>query len=184
VNPGQTVNIRVVSPANAAISFVGIIGEAPLGMSELAKSVPAQFSITIPSNINACRRYMLTAIGRTAAGVELQESTIDIDIERPDTPVSIISFQFPSRTLEAKPTEQPFPLIILATFSDRSSIEVTESSYVTYQSNNTAVATVDGRGGLTAVAPGEASIKVTYKNPKGGSVQVSVPVTVEPPSTD
>lgn len=182
VNPGQTVKIRVVSATSAAISFVGVVGEDPLGMSELAKSVPAEFSITIPSKIDACRRYMVTAIGRTPGGAELLESTIDLDIERPDTPVSIVSFQFPSVTLVADPKAQPFHLIILATFADRSNVEVTESSYVTYQSTNEAVATVEGFGGVTAVAPGTASIKVTYKNPNGGSMQVSVPVIVESPS--
>jgi hypothetical protein len=125
---------------------------------------------------------MVTAIGRTPGGAELLESTIDLDIERPDTPVSIVSFQFPSVTLVADPKAQPFHLIILATFADRSNVEVTESSYVTYQSTNEAVATVEGFGGVTAVAPGTASIKVTYKNPNGGSMQVSVPVIVESPS--
>ncbi|HEY2170022.1 MAG TPA: Ig-like domain-containing protein [Candidatus Angelobacter sp.] len=182
VNPGQTVKIRVVSAAGAAISFVGVVGEDPLGMSELVKSVPAEFSITIPSKINACRRYMVTAIGRTPGGAELLESMIDLDVERPDTPVSIVSFQFPSLTLVADPKAQPFHLIILATFADRSNVEVTESSYVTYQSTNDAVATVERFGGVTAVAPGITSIKVTYKNPNGGSVQVSVPVIVEPPT--
>jgi hypothetical protein len=182
VNPGQTVKIRVVSATSAAISFVGVVGENPLGVSELVKSVPAEFSITIPLKIDACRRYMVTAMGRTPGGAELLESKIDLDVERPDTPVSIVSFQFPSLTLVADPKAQPFHLIILATFADQSNVEVTESSYVTYQSTNKAVATVEGFGGVTAVAPGIASIKVTYKNPNGGSVQVSVPVIVEPPS--
>lgn len=182
VNPGQTVKIRVVSTTNAPVSFVGIVGEDPLGMSELVKSVPAEFLITIPSEINACRRYMVTAVGRTPGSAELLESRIDLDVERSDTPVSIVSFQFPSLTLVADPKERPFYLIILATFADQSKVEVTESSYVTYQSTNEAVATVKGFAGVTAVAPGTATIKVTYKNPNGGSAQVSVPVIVERPS--
>jgi hypothetical protein len=180
VNPGQTVSVRVTSPSGAVFTNVVILGEDPLGWSEVARSVPAQFSVRIPSKIPDCRKYGLKAMGNDAAG-ELVEAWIDIDVERPDTPISISSFQFPRLTLEARPKGRAFNLIILATFSDGSNIAVTESSYVTYQSSNTAVAAADGLGGITAVAPGTASIKVTYKNPQGGSVQVSVPVTVVSP---
>lgn len=66
----------------------------------------------------------------------------------------------------------------MATFSDKSLYEVTESSFVTYQSSNNAVATVEGYGGIKAVGPGVASIRVVYRNPNGDSVTLSVPVTV------
>lgn len=181
-NPGETINVRVTSTTNRTWQFVGILAAiSDVPPTEGVHSLPAEFSITIPSNINACRRYGLTAMGRTSSG-ELVESDIEIDVERPDTPVSISSFQFPSLTLEAKPEPRPFNLIILAAFSDKNSIEVTESSYVSYESNNTSVATVEGYGGVKAVARGNASIIVTYKNPKGGSVRISVPVTVVPPT--
>jgi hypothetical protein len=176
VNPGQTVTVRVTSPSGAAFENVAVLGQDPLGISTTAKSVPAQFSITIPSNISACRKYSVTAVGVPPAGESVFSDSIALDVERPDTPVSISSFQFPSLTLEAN--DPPFHLIILATFSDGSQIEVTESSYVTYQSSNTAVATVDPYAGTKAVGPGTASIEVAYKNPNGGSMKLSVPVTV------
>src|SRR5882724_9250759 len=59
VNPGQTISVAVTSPAGAVFSGVAVQGEDPLGSSSVATTLPAQFSISIPSNL-ACRRYMLT----------------------------------------------------------------------------------------------------------------------------
>jgi hypothetical protein len=189
VSPGETIKVRVTSPKERTWQALGIIAAIrDIAPTEAVHSLPAEFSIAIPSNISACREYGLTAFGRTSAG-EIEESAINVDIERPDTPVSISSFQFPSLTLEINPEnnngaasnpmiDRPFYLIILATFADGSNVDVTESSYVTYESSKTTVVTVEGHGGIKAVALGTASIIVSYKNPKGGSVQVSVPVTV------
>jgi len=165
VNPGQTITVSVSSPSGVSFKAVAVLAENPLGITELANSVPTRFSIAIPSNIS-CRRYMLTAHGVTTTGQSVDSKSLGLDVERPDTPVSIESSQFPSLTLEAK--DPPFHLIILATFSDRSEIDVTESSYLTYQSSNTDVATVEGYAGIKAVGPGTASITVTYKKPNRG----------------
>lgn len=175
-NPGQTIRVRVTSPSDGTWSFLGVIGQKPLPTSEVAHSVPAEFSIKVPSKVDECRRYPLTAMGRTVAGDLVESDPVNIDIERSDTLVSLSSFQAPSLTLE--PKESQFHLIILATFSDGSDSVVTESSYITYRSGNTAVATVDHYGAITPVAPGTGSITVTYKNPNGERVQLSVPVTV------
>src|SRR5690349_3267982 len=64
VHPGQTLAITVVSPSNTGFSNVAVIGEDPVGFSNVANSLPAQVSLAIPANI-ACRRYMLTAVGST-----------------------------------------------------------------------------------------------------------------------
>lgn len=149
-------------------------------LTNMAHSVPATFSITIPSDVFACRRYTVGAMGVTTAEESVQSDLINLDVERPDTPISISSFQFPSLTLQTG--DPPFPLKILATFPDRNLAEVTESSYVTYQSSNPAVAAVERYGGIyggiKAVGPGTASIDVTYRSPNGNAVRTSVPVTV------
>jgi Big-like domain-containing protein len=176
VHPGQTIKVRVTSPSGAGFSTVTLAGEGPLPfMTEAADSLPAEFAIKIPAKIDS-RRYSLTARGRTTAG-NFVETTIQLDIERPDPPLSVFSFQFPN--LRMQTTDPPFYLIILANFSDqKEAIAVTESSYLSYRSTNPAVATVDKSGAVTAVALGAASIEVTYRAPDGSKVGVSVPVSV------
>lgn len=181
VNPGQSVTVRVTSRTDSTWSFLGVLGK-PFPPTEIAHSVPAEFSMSVPPKLDTFRRYTLTAMGRTVAGELVESDPVDIDVERPDTPVSISSFQFPRLTLQ--PKDPPLHLIILATFPDLSDAEVTESSYVSYASSDTAVATVDQHAAITPTSPGSAAIIVTYKNPNGKKVQVSVPVTVLPTSKD
>jgi hypothetical protein len=176
VNPGQTMTVAVTSPASASFSQVAVIGEDPIGFSSIATSVPAQFSFTIPTDI-ACRTYMLTAVGTTASGQSAESATILIDVERPDLPTSL-SALLPGITFEAQGEQSP--AVILATFSDGSVLDVTESSNVAYSSSNTSIAMVDAAGTVTGVAAGSASVRATYTQGTQ-SVQVAIPVTVPPP---
>jgi hypothetical protein len=77
-NPGQTLSVTVTSPANIAFTQVAVVGQDPIGVTDIATSVPAQFSLTIPANI-ASRKYMLTASGLTASGQSAQSATILIE---------------------------------------------------------------------------------------------------------
>lgn len=177
INPGQTMSVTVTSPANAQFSQIAVVGETPIGSNSTASSVPATFSVTVPNNISACRTYMLTAVGTTTSGQFVHSATILIDVERADMPIAI-SPQIPSLTFKA--LGEQFPLKLLATFSDGSVLEVTESTYVTYSSANTAVATVDANGIVTGGSAGSTTITATYTL-NGQSVQTIVPVTVPPP---
>lgn len=176
VNPGQTMTVVVSSPAGVSFNSVVLRGEDPIGFSNAATAVPATFSITIPAEID-CRKYSLRALGATAAGDVADSDFIDLDVERADMPLSLSS-QFPSLTMEAQ--GQVSPMMLTATFSDGSALQVTESTKVTYQSTNTLVFTVDGTGAATAVAPGNASLIATYQNSNGPNLQLSIPVTVLP----
>jgi hypothetical protein len=175
VNPGQTISITVTSPANVNFTSVGIAGESPVGFSNVVTSVPAQFSMPVPTGI-ACRRYMLTAVGATASGQSAQSPTILIDVERPDMPVSL-STLLPGVSFEV--IGEKSPMIVLATFSDGSILDVTRSSNITYSSSDATIATVGANGIATAVAPGRAFVTATYAQ-GAQNVQVSVPVTVPP----
>lgn len=48
VNPGQTLSVTVASSTNATFTNVGVVAEDPIGLSDLAASVPAQFSLAVP----------------------------------------------------------------------------------------------------------------------------------------
>jgi hypothetical protein len=67
VNPGQTISVTVTSPANVAFSQVAVVGQGPLGFSDIANSVPATFSFAIPTD-TSCGTYALTADGKSASG--------------------------------------------------------------------------------------------------------------------
>lgn len=79
VNPGQTISVMVASPAGASFAEVGVVGEDPIDLSSAATSIPATFSVTIPSDI-ACRKFMLTAVGATTTGQSAHSATILIDV--------------------------------------------------------------------------------------------------------
>src|SRR5258708_14675154 len=100
VSPGQTLSVSVNSPAGLAFSQVVVIAEHPIGMSTIATSVPAQFSVNIPSAI-ACGPHMLTAGGTTTSGQNAESISIMIDVERRDFPVSL-SASTSSLTLESQ----------------------------------------------------------------------------------
>jgi hypothetical protein len=177
VNPGQTIKVRVTSPTDRTWSFVAVlltISDVP--PTEPTHSLPAEFSITIPSKVDI-GRYTLTAMGRTTAG-ELEESdSIDIVVERPDMPVSLSELNLTHLYMEAQGST--YPLLILAHFADGSVVDTRESGKVTFRSTDTKIVTVDGTGTAMAVATGTASIIVSYKNPNGPDVRLTIPVTVE-----
>ncbi len=174
VSPGQTVTVRVTSPAGVRFAGVGLIGEDPIGIVVGPSSLPAQFSVQIPTDI-ACRTYALTAVGRTMAGKDVQV-TILIDVERPDLPT----------TVSSRPDQIPFgaqgdfsPITLLADFQDGQFLDVTESSKVSYTSSDPSVATVDAKGLVTAAGMGNASITARY-GPPGANRHTEILVSVPP----
>jgi hypothetical protein len=176
VSPGQTLSVSVISPAGLGFSQVVVIGESPIGMSTIAASVPAQFSVNIPSQI-ACGLHMLTAEGTTTSGQNAESASIMVDVERSDFPVSLSAS---ASALTSESQGQEISFVVFATYSDGTVLRVTESSYVAYTSLNKAVATVSASGAVTAVASGDASIIATYTLGSRTN-QISIPVSVQLP---
>ncbi len=54
------------------------------------------------------------------------------------------------------------PFAVMGQFADGSVLDVTQSSYVTYASSNSSIASVDGFGTVKAEGPGRATISATY----------------------
>jgi hypothetical protein len=144
-------------------------------MTGPAHSLPAEFSITIPPDISL-RRYTLTSMGTTAAGELVESAPIEIDIERPDMPVSLSQVNGGSLILEAP--GQSVPLLTLATFSDGQVLDIGGSSLLSFHSTDTKIVTVDETGAVTAVATGTAAIIANYKNPNGPARELRIPATV------
>jgi hypothetical protein len=175
VNPGQTITVTVTSPAGLQIDVVSLNGSAPFGPVGFAEAVPAQFTVDIPADI-ALKRYRLTADARTSTGVEVS-ATITIDVERPDAPVRIDTR--PRQIIFGAPGED-FPVMLKGEFESNVSFDVTESSNVTYVSSDPAIATVDARGMVSAIAPGTAEVTATY-GPANEGRRVTISILVPTP---
>jgi hypothetical protein len=169
VNPGQTISVTVTS--NIVVNQILVIGGAT-GFSSLATSVPAHFSLSIPTDIS-CRWYTLKAVGTTASGQEVESPELRIHVEGPGLPASLYT-QMPA--IELGNLGDNFPIKISANFSNGSSCDVTESSKLVFSSSNTNVATVNTTGMVTANGVGQASITATY----GSKVHITIPITVPP----
>jgi hypothetical protein len=168
VNPGQTISVTVTSPAGLAFAYIAVNG--PGGLVGSNASVPTTLSITIPTKISP-RKYNLTAIGKTAAGQTVFSKAISLSVERADTPTRLVS---DPPTLPFRAQGQSEYLTISGTFADGTTLDVTESAYMSYSSSNTAVATVNATGLVRAVGPGKAIIEAAYS----GGPRKGVPVSV------
>ncbi len=173
VNPGQTISVTVTSPANTPFAGLAVVGQDPLGLSDIATSLPAQFSFTVPTRIE-CRTYALTAMGTTPSGQTVESALLLIDVERPDSPRKLAALM---PKIYFRVTGETLPITLMGTFPDDAVLELTESSRVAYTSSNQTVATVDKNGIVTAVAPGQASVTASYRL-GAETVQLVIPVSV------
>lgn len=176
VSSGQTLSVTVTSPAGLSFQQVALIG-AGIGFNVSGTSMPAQFSIPIPPDADS-GLITISADGLTQSGQSVTSAPIQIDIERPDLPASLSTFQSSSVGLET--LGETDRLIVLARFVDGSTVDVTHSTLVSYGTSNAAVAAVDESGMVTAVSPGSAMISVTYTL-GSQSLQIPIPAIVTTP---
>lgn len=168
VSPGQSLTVNV--SASGAFQQVLVVGWSPIGFSDPLAAPPYQFTVQIPTNIQP-GHYQLTADGVTTTGIETSSDPINIDIERPDAPISL-SVQ-PSR-LKLSLGDAGY-LRVIGTFSDGTTADLTLSTLTSYRSTPS-VATVTSQGIVSPVAQGGGGVTVTY-----GNLSVGASVTVFPP---
>lgn len=169
VAPGQTITV-VVSPApgTAVEGGIFILGEGPLPNSVSKTNSPYSFSLTIPTKIRP-GNYQITAVG----GVQpllVRSRPITLTVEKTE----------PIADLRVEPTfvnlgfvGDQFPIRVIGTFSDGTTLDLEESSQTTYSYDSTVI-NVDGSGTVIAVGGGKTNLVVHYGN-KSVSVPVSVP---------
>ncbi len=153
--PGQTISVTV-DPGSTTYKFLTVVGEAPIGFSQLVSAAPYSFNVAIPAGIPALRKYSLTAIGNIAAGTNDISAPLPIDVERADSPVSLKSEIAYLETELGETTN----LTLTGYFGDGAHFDVTESSKTTYSSSNPAVATVSATGAVTALSAGACKVVV------------------------
>jgi uncharacterized protein YjdB len=168
VKPGESLAVTVAT-SGATFRMVAVIGENPIGFSQVLTAPPYRFSVRIPSHISP-RRYSLTAVGNIAPGQNSTSDPISIDVERPDAPVSV-SAEPSFLRLEVGGRGY---LRLIATYGDTSTADIGQSTLTTCSSDSVDVATVTNDGRVVAAGPGSA--RITVEN--GGQTTV-VPVTVE-----
>lgn len=173
VFPGQTVVITVA--ADPSVTEIGIVGQNPLGFSQNTVG-PLQFTLTIPQNI-PFDGYQVSASGIAATGEDVVSNPITLFVAPPfgfnkmHSEPSVLRFRSPGEIM---------PLKIVAQLFNGNTADVTHARGTFYFSRNNAVATVDNRGVVTAVAPGSTFITVF-----SSSAQLSVNVKVAaPPAQD
>lgn len=174
---GQTLSVTVTSPAGLSFQMVAVNGPDPVGFNAASTSVPAQFSIGIPSDadVGPCT---LTANGVTQSGQQAVSAPVQIDIERSDLPAALSTLDSSSVVLEAM--GEQVHSTVLAHFADGSIVNVTRSTLVSFASSDTAVATVDSSGAITAQSAGSAMVNVMYTL-ESKTLKVPIPVTVMTP---
>ena len=172
VHPGQTITVVVEASPPHAFQAMIIIGADPIGFSQVLTAPPYRFPVTIPPDARP-RRYNLTADGTTEPGHGASSDPVEILVERSDSPLS----------LRAEPSVLYFenvgelcPVAAVGKFVDADWVDLRESSYVRYISDNPRVATVTRDGLVTAAGPGTARITIQYN----GKPTV-VPVIVRAP---
>src|SRR3984885_10662858 len=169
VNPGQTVSVHVAVEAGNSLSEMVVIGETPIGFSQALTSSPYQFMLSIPSSIRAgFYSLVASAIGPFAG--DLESDPILIDVEPNGT---ISSLHVEPTTIQFGFVGEQMPVRVIGMIG--ALMDITESSKVSYSSQDAGVAAVSTTGIITATGGGNTTIFVS-----ASGIQASVPVSVPP----
>jgi uncharacterized protein YjdB len=99
----------------------------------------------------------------------IYSNSIDVVIERADSPVSITVYP----VVADFTMDQKRYLQVTGLYADKTTADLTQSTRIEYASSDPDVAAVDSQGIVSPVAPGSAKITVTY-----GDLKQDVPVRV------
>jgi hypothetical protein len=177
VTPGEILQVTVSSPNRTRFVGITIVMEDPFDIGEDATALPAKFAIEVPRDIKV-GRYSVSAMGglagRAGQDGELVVAVIQIDIERREMARAITPV---ARQVEFRKKGETSQIELVGDFANGDSVEVTESTRVTFESSDTAVATVDASGTITAVGTGKATV-VAWYGPRDRGIRASIPVVV------
>jgi len=178
VAPGDTLQVTVSSPNRTRfIDGVTVVMDRDSIDDQEATSLPAHFAIKIPKDISP-GSYTVSAwaglAGRAGRDGELVVAVIEVDIERREMPRAITprlrQFHFEKKGETGR-------IELVGDFGIGDFVDVSESSRVTFESSDAAVATVDKSGTVTAVGPGRAAV-VAWYGPRDRGIKASIPVEV------
>jgi hypothetical protein len=170
VTSGQPLAITVTIASGTFPHGIAIMGQIPLGATEM--EIPAgpiaHFTLAIASNTPP-GKYAITAVSVDSAGTQVASAPIDVIVESalPPTDLKIspgmMIFAYVGQTL---------PLTIFATSAGGLPIDVTRSSRLIADSENSKVAIMEN-GMIMAVGSGKTLIHINY-----GLIAKTLPVSV------
>jgi len=157
VAPGKTFTVTVTSSSARVFQFLTVIGEQPIGFhpTRVLTAPPWQVRIEVPSNI-APGLYAITAVSSGSGGEPVESEPIEVDVERPDDPVTMRD-EAPYTVLAVG---EQTPILVSGIYSDGTKLLLTNSTKTAYSYNDTSVATVDAKGLIIGVAPGTTKIRI------------------------
>jgi hypothetical protein len=178
VAPGDTLQVTVSSPNRTRFIMITVVMEDPFDTGDQeATSLPARFAVKIPKDISP-GSYTVSAVaglaGRAGRDGELVIDVIEIDIERREMPRAMTP-RLPHFYFDKKGAMGRIELV--GDFGAGDLVDVTESSRVTFESSDAAVATVDKSGTVTAVGAGHAAV-VAWYGPRDRGIKASIPIDV------
>ena len=127
VNPGQEVQV-IVSAAQPFASVL-LVGQSPLGLSQPLAGPPYSSSVTVPAQTDP-GLHTLTALGSTGSGSLVPSAPVVLDVERPDSPVSV---RPPIPAVELQ-VGGGFGIQVVGTYADGSTAYLSKSTLTTYSS--------------------------------------------------
>jgi hypothetical protein len=169
VNPGQSIAVTV--NASGTFQQVMILGSHPIGITAPLSTPPYQFTVQIPTDIEP-GLYSLTADGFTKPGNAVYSNPININVERPDAPVSL---SVSPSIFEFSTVAQQGFVAVVGTFSDGTTADLTNSMLTNFSSQGN-VTIAPGGVVTAAIANSSDMVQVTY-----GTLSSSIPATVDPP---
>jgi hypothetical protein len=143
--------------------------------TNLAKSLPAEFTYEVPLDLS-CRKYLFTVEAVVESTKTVMSAHAEVDVERRDLP-SRLETDVHEVFKEVSP--YGYPLRVIGSFADGSSLDLSSSTLIKYESTDTGVATVTEEGIVNGVTPGHAHIKIMY-GAGNEKRELLVPVVVIP----
>ena len=178
--------------ADPSVTNIFVTTQSPLPAAQ-PTSNPAQFTLTLPTNIDP-GIYSIGAVGYTTSS-DVEAAPVLIDVERADAPTSLTIQPI---SLQLQGAGDQVPISVWGTYSDGTNLFLSNSTQLSYNSNAKTVATVSGQlsanaqGTLPSVAPltatavgvGQTTIWVeTWQGSKEtASAAIFVTVTAPPPT--
>ena len=134
---GQTYTITL--SADPSVSNIFVTPQSPLPAAQ-PTSNPLQFTLTLPTNIDP-GIYSIGAMGFTSSG-DVEAAPVLIDVEPQYLPIGLTVQPV---SLQLQGAGDQTPISVWATYSDLSTLNLSNSTELSFQSNNTAIVTASGQ---------------------------------------
>jgi hypothetical protein len=166
VHPGETIIVNV-APGSGPFQSVGALVPGYMTGSLLLKSPPYQFTFivaTLSLQTESAKIKSgpnpISVMGFTASG-EVFAQPVYIDIEPIDSPKRIFAEEQIGLTLSVG---QEGLARVFGEYSDGSTVNLTQSSFTTYELSSPGVASVTKEGYIKGVAPGSTNLVIRNRD--------------------